>query len=177
MSIQTKLGNVFLSTTFSQQSSVNNSESKIKLAYSAFEVDSRSRHSWIKLRPTASMVCQTRLGSWQMVYTNELINTYIHTYIIGHYNPSVRIIDLVSHTTFIVCVNFIHKWRDLQFKVDPYDRFFWETFHGNFIYFSRVFARNLLRGNRRRNTFRISFWCLATLPTRPRRLQWLIFTK
>ena len=28
-------------------------------------------------------------------------------YIIGHYNPSVRIIDLVSHTTYIVCVNFI----------------------------------------------------------------------
>ena len=25
----------------------------------------------------------------------------------------------------------------------------------------RVLARNLLRGNRRRNTFRISFWCLA----------------
>ena len=43
--------------------------------------------------------------------------TYI-TYIIGHYNPSVRIIDLVSHTTNVVCVNFIHKWRDLQFKVD-----------------------------------------------------------
>ena len=42
---------------------------------------------------------------------------YIHTYIIGHYNPSVRIIDLVSHTTYVVCVNFIHKWRDLQFKV------------------------------------------------------------
>ena len=43
---------------------------------------------------------------------------YIHTYIIDHYNPSVRIIDLVSHTTYVVCVNFIHKWRDLQFKVD-----------------------------------------------------------
>ena len=26
-----------------------------------------------------------------------------HTYIIGHYNPSVRIIDLVSRTTYIVC--------------------------------------------------------------------------
>ena len=39
----------------------------------------------------------------------------LHTYIIGHYNPSVRIIDLVSHTTYVVCVNFIHKWRDLQF--------------------------------------------------------------
>ena len=30
----------------------------------------------------------------------------IHTYIIGLYNPSVRIIDLVSHTTYVVCVNF-----------------------------------------------------------------------
>ena len=38
-----------------------------------------------------------------------------HTYIIGHYNPSVRFIDLVSHTTYVVCVNFIHKWRVLQF--------------------------------------------------------------
>ena len=40
------------------------------------------------------------------------------TYIIGHYNLSVRMIDLVSHTIYVVCVNFIHKWRDLQFKVD-----------------------------------------------------------
>ena len=46
------------------------------------------------------------------------LHTYIYIYIIGHYNPSVRIIDLVSHTTFVVCVNFILKWRDLQFKVD-----------------------------------------------------------
>ena len=42
----------------------------------------------------------------------------IHTYIIDHYNPSVIIIDLASHTTYVVCVNFIHKWRNLQFKVD-----------------------------------------------------------
>ena len=34
-----------------------------------------------------------------------------HIYIIGHYNPTVRIIDLVSHTTYVVCVNFLHKWR------------------------------------------------------------------
>ena len=40
---------------------------------------------------------------------------YIHTYIIGSYNPSVRIINLVSHITYVECVNFIHKWRDLQF--------------------------------------------------------------
>ena len=37
---------------------------------------------------------------------------------IGHYNPSVRIIDLVYHITFIVCVNFIREWRNLPFIVD-----------------------------------------------------------
>ena len=45
------------------------------------------------------------------------IHTYTHTYIIGNYNLSVRIIDLVPHTIYVGCVNFIHKWRDLQFKV------------------------------------------------------------
>ena len=40
--------------------------------------------------------------------------TYILTYIIGHHNPSVKIIDLVSHITHVACVNFIHKWRDLK---------------------------------------------------------------
>ena len=33
----------------------------------------------------------------------------IDTYIIGHYNPSVRIFNLVSHTTYVVCVNFMHE--------------------------------------------------------------------
>ena len=59
--------------------------------------------------------------------------TYI-TYIIGHYNPSLRIVDLVSNTIYVVCVNFIHKWRNLQFKVDSERQIFWETFHSNFIY-------------------------------------------
>ena len=30
----------------------------------------------------------------------------IRTYVIGHYNPSVKIIELVSHITYVVCVNF-----------------------------------------------------------------------
>ena len=30
---------------------------------------------------------------------------------------SVRIIDLVSHTTYVVCVNLIHKWRNLILRV------------------------------------------------------------
>ena len=52
----------------------------------------------------------------------------VHTYIIGHYNPSVRIIDLVSHTTFVVFVNFIPKWRDLHLKIDSE----WHIFLRNF---------------------------------------------
>ena len=31
-----------------------------------------------------------------------------------------------------MCVNFIHKWRDLQFKVDSEWQIFWETYHGKF---------------------------------------------
>ena len=71
----------------------------------------------------------------------KTLKEYIH--IIGHYNPSVRIIDLVSHTTYVVAVNFIHKWRDQLFMA--------------ILFTLRVFARNLLRGNRRRNTFCILF--------------------
>ena len=57
-----------------------------------------------------------------------------NTYIIGHYNPSVRIIDLVFHTTYVVCVNFIHKWRDLQFKVDSKRQNFEKLSMAIFIY-------------------------------------------
>ena len=30
----------------------------------------------------------------------------IHTYIIGHYSPLVRFIDLVSRPTYVMCLNF-----------------------------------------------------------------------
>ena len=53
------------------------------------------------------------------------IQRYTPTYIIGHYNPSVKVINIVSHTTHAVCVNFIHKWQDLQFKKStPNNKFF-----------------------------------------------------
>ena len=84
-----------------------------------------------------------------------------NTYIISHYNLSVRIIDLVSHTTYVVCVIFIYKWGDLQFKVDSERQIFYEKHFTAILFTLRIFARNLLRGDRRRNTFRISFWCLA----------------
>ena len=94
---------------------------------------------------------------WQK---NSDLATNLHTYIIGHYNPSVRIIDLVSHTTYVVCVNFIHKWRDLQFYSRLRTTDFLRNFSWQFLFTLRVFGRNLLRGNRRRNTFRILFWLL-----------------
>ena len=90
--------------------------------------------------------------------------TFCITDIIGHYNPSVRIINLVSDTSYVVCVNFIYffyKWRDLQFKVDSERQTFLRNFSWQFLFTLRVFARNLLRLNRRRNTFCILFWCLA----------------
>ena len=43
---------------------------------------------------------------------------YIVMYLIGHHNRSIRIIDLVSHITYVVCVNFIDKCQDLQFKIN-----------------------------------------------------------
>ena len=59
---------------------------------------------------------------------------HIHTYIIGHYNPSVRITEKVSHTTHVVCVNFIREWLDLQFNIDSERQIFEKLFHGRFIY-------------------------------------------
>ena len=77
----------------------------------------------------------------------------MHTYI---YNWSLQPFSqdyvLASHTTHVVCVNYIREWRDLQFYASPNGRFFEKLFHGKFIY-AQIFDRNLLRGNRRRNIF------------------------
>ena len=84
----------------------------------------------------------------QNMYTE--IRSY-NTYIIGHYNPSFRIIDLASHTAHVLCVHFIREWRDFR-TTD-----FVEKLFITILFTLRVFARNLLSGNRRRNTFRILF--------------------
>ena len=62
-------------------------------------------------------MCETVYGFWKKGSTVSSVCS-LHTYIIGHYSPSVRIIDLVTYTTYFVRVNFKHKWWDLQFKVD-----------------------------------------------------------
>ena len=80
----------------------------------------------------------------------RILKTY--TYIIGHYNPSVRIIDLVSHTTYVVCVLILYiNGGTYSLKSTPNDWFFEKLFTA-ILFTLRVFARN---------TFRISFWCLA----------------
>ena len=60
----------------------------------------------------------------------------IHAYIIGHYNSSARIIDLVSRTTYVMCINFI------QFKVDSERQIFEKLFMPVFIY-SQGFSRDI----------------------------------
>ena len=65
---------------------------------------------------TNAAIYKTDVSVLRVFKNKEGQEVKIHTYIIGYYNPSVRIIDLVSHTTYVVCVNLIHKWRDLQFK-------------------------------------------------------------
>ena len=96
----------------------------------------------VKKQMSAKRTFRYSSAIYESLKLSETI-TYIHNY--------VWIIVLVSHTTYVVCVNFIHTWRDLQFKVDSSRQIFWETF----------IAWNLQRGNCRRNTFCILFWCLA----------------
>ena len=44
---------------------------------------------------------------------------------------------LASHTTHVVCVNFIHEWRNLQFNVDCERQICWETFSWQVYFFSQ----------------------------------------
>ena len=82
---------------------------------------------------------------------------------------------LASHTTYVVCLNFI------QFNVDSERQIFFLTFSRQILFTLRIFARNLLGGNQRQNVFffifRFDVWprirtrALRLMPTRPR---WLL---
>ena len=41
---------------------------------------------------------------------------------------------LASHTIYVVCVNFMHEWRNLKFEVDFKRQSFGQNFQCNFIY-------------------------------------------
>ena len=53
----------------------------------------------------------------------HLLHTYIHNWSL---QPFCQDYDLVSHTTYAGCVNFIYKWLELHFKVD-FERQIFET--------------------------------------------------
>ena len=65
---------------------------------------------------------------FQRAYSGTKLFGSSNKYIYGHYNLLASIIDLVSHTTHVVYINFLHKWRDLQFKGDSEWQIFWKFY-------------------------------------------------
>ena len=81
----------------------------------------------------------------------QFFKAYIHTHVHNcSLQPFSQKYALGSHTTDVMCVNFIHGWRDIPFKANSerqiFDKLFMEI-----LFIRRVFARNLLRGIRRKN--------------------------
>ena len=66
----------------------------------------------VQLYPAQSHIT---LPWWSFPFSLSHSLTYIHNWSL---KPFSQDYDLASHTTYVVCVNFIHKWRDIQFKVD-----------------------------------------------------------
>ena len=74
-------------------------------------------------------------GLFMSLYYMVRKGTYIHTNIHNWpLQPFSQDYGLASHTTFVVCVNFIREWRDLQFNVDSERQIFEKLFRGRFIY-------------------------------------------
>ena len=96
---------------------------------------------------------------------------YIHTFIIGHYNPWVRITSYPP-TSLILCGLILYmSGGTYNLTLIPKDRFL-RNFFMAVLFTLRVFARNSLRGNCRRNIFfSIRTWPLRLIKsTRLRRL-------
>ena len=68
------------------------------------------------------------------VISNRAILMAFNSYIIGHYKSSVRIIDLVSHTTYVVYVNF-YTW--VAGPIIPNDRFLRNIFKA-ILFYSKI---------------------------------------
>ena len=98
---------------------------------------------------------------WQNNHGN-LIHAYvticlkIHTYIIGHYNPSVGITTQLLIPLMLCALILYMSVQHLQFKVDS-ERQIFEKFFMAILFSLRVFARNLLRLSCRRIIFIFSF--------------------
>ena len=77
----------------------------------------------LKIRPSVStwvLLLRDICSQYHISYLSWLTLLQIrlkpmHTYLIMHYQPSVRIMSLVSYTTYVACINFIHEWRTIDF--------------------------------------------------------------
>ena len=71
-------------------------------------------------------------------------------------------IPYIHNLTHVVCVNFIHEWRDLQFNIDSERQIFEKHFHGRFIYSQSFCQKSAVRKSPEKNFFsHISFLFLA----------------
>ena len=76
------------------------------------------------------LVCLAK-PQWRIIDNNVYsaavrnIHIYMHNWAL---QPFSQDYGPTSHTTPVVCLNFIRKWRDLQFNVDSERQIFWETF-------------------------------------------------
>ena len=95
---------------------------------------------------------------WQKVYVCSAINIKSPSFsTIEHFGDIIHNIhnwplqpfsqdySLASHTTHVVCVNFIREWRDIQFNVDSERQIFEKLFHGNFIYSQSFCQKSAVR--------------------------------
>ena len=77
-----------------------------------------------------------KLFNGRFIYSQSFyqksIPAYIHKWPLQSFS---HYYDLASHTTHVVCVNFIREWLDLQFNVDSGRQIFEKLSHGRFIYF------------------------------------------
>ena len=73
-------------------------------------------------------------GQFQIVSIKvERIIVCMMTYIIGHYSPSVQgYWQRFLHHYYDVGINFIHKWRDLLYKIDTERQIFLKNFSWQF---------------------------------------------
>ena len=97
---------------------------------------------------------------WPMLYQCMLIHN-------SPLQPFSQDYGLASHTTHVVCV-FILYVSGGTYSLTPNDRIF-RSFLMAGLFTLRVFARNLLRGNRRRTIFfHISFFMPGLTSNKPR---------
>ena len=95
-----------------------------------------------------------------LLFTNFLY-TYTHNWPLQPFNQDYC---LASHTSPVVCANFICEWRDLYFLHWLRITDFWETFHGNYIYSQSFCQKSARRKSLKKYLFHIPLcWRCLTI--------------